>query len=166
MLREEIKKWKREIALALIIGFSLFIAIFTIVWSRQPDFRPLVQDLRLTDAVKISDILDQQSVRYYADIKSHILYVDRQHIIEAKIGLAKAGIVIDYPNIKLNEDLNESFEQLEAQMKDKKLDAPLYQQDWFQPLVKLISSMFVIITLILGVVRPALKALIYPNDEE
>ena len=43
-------------------------------------------------------------------------------------------------------------------------DLPIYQQEWFQPLIKIIAGMLVIIVLILGLVRPMLKKLIYPDD--
>jgi flagellar biosynthesis/type III secretory pathway M-ring protein FliF/YscJ len=150
----------------MIVGFSIFIAILIIIWSRQPEYRPLVQDLRLADSVRIADVLDQKSLRYYADIKSHMLYVDTKQIIDAKIALAKTGIVIDYPNIKVSEDLREAFEQLELQLERKNTNAPIYQQEWFPPLFKLITSMLVVMVLTLSIIRPALRALIYPNEDK
>jgi flagellar biosynthesis/type III secretory pathway M-ring protein FliF/YscJ len=156
----------RELGIISVIISSLLIAIFIMVWGKIPDYRPLVQDLRLTNAVKIADVLDQNSVLYFADIKNHMLYVDTKDIVKAKLELAKIGIVIDYPNIKMSEDLNESFKLLESQLLKRDSDIPLYQQKWFYPVIKLIISMLVVITLILSIVRPALKTLLYPNDNE
>ncbi|NVK23839.1 MAG: flagellar M-ring protein FliF [Gammaproteobacteria bacterium] len=44
------------------------------------------------------------------------------------------------------------------------IDVPIYEQDWFQPLFKLFMGMLVIVTVILALVRPMLKKLIYPDD--
>jgi flagellar M-ring protein FliF len=44
------------------------------------------------------------------------------------------------------------------------LDIPIYEQEWFQPLFKLLVGMVVIITLILGLVRPMLRKLLNPDD--
>ncbi len=43
-------------------------------------------------------------------------------------------------------------------------DIPIYEQEWFQPLFKLLMGMIVIVVLILGLVRPMLKKLIYPDE--
>lgn len=46
------------------------------------------------------------------------------------------------------------------------IEVPLYEQEWFQPLFKLLVGMVVIMTLILGLVRPMLRKLIYPDDSD
>ena len=45
-------------------------------------------------------------------------------------------------------------------------DIPFYEQAWFQPLFKLLVGMVVIMTLILALVRPMLKKLMNPEDED
>ncbi|GHB62417.1 flagellar M-ring protein [Psychrosphaera saromensis] len=45
-------------------------------------------------------------------------------------------------------------------------DIPFYEQAWFQPLFKLLVGMIVIMTLILGLVRPMLRKLINPEDAD
>lgn len=44
------------------------------------------------------------------------------------------------------------------------VEQPYYQQDWFQPFVKTVSSMVVIVVLILFLVRPMLKKLMNPEE--
>lgn len=44
------------------------------------------------------------------------------------------------------------------------VEQPYYQQDWFQPFVRTVASMIVIVVLILFLVRPMLKKLMYPED--
>lgn len=43
-------------------------------------------------------------------------------------------------------------------------ELPLWEQDWFQKTIRLVAGTLVIIVLILAVVRPMLKRLIYPDD--
>nr|WP_249319327.1 flagellar basal-body MS-ring/collar protein FliF [Pseudoalteromonas sp. BDTF-M6] len=43
-------------------------------------------------------------------------------------------------------------------------ELPLWEQDWFRELVRVILAALVIIVLIIAVVRPMLKRLIYPDD--
>ncbi|PAY01293.1 flagellar M-ring protein FliF [Pseudoalteromonas sp. HM-SA03] len=43
-------------------------------------------------------------------------------------------------------------------------ELPLWEQDWFQKTIRLAAGTLVIIVLILAVVRPMLKRLIYPDD--
>ena len=44
------------------------------------------------------------------------------------------------------------------------LEKPFHEQEWFQPFIKTISSMIVIIVLIFALVRPMLRKLMYPED--
>lgn len=73
----------------------------------------------LIDAVKISDILDQGGITYYADIKSHMLYVNQDQSELARIQLAKIGIVIDYPAVSTHNDLNHAYEPVCPEEKNK-----------------------------------------------
>ncbi len=43
-------------------------------------------------------------------------------------------------------------------------DLPVYEQAWFMPFIKIVSAALVIIVLILALVRPMLKKLMYPED--
>ena len=47
---------------------------------------------------------------------------------------------------------------------DYAVDIPLWEQDWFMKVVRLVLGALVIIVLILAVVKPMLKRLIYPDD--
>jgi flagellar biosynthesis/type III secretory pathway M-ring protein FliF/YscJ len=48
--------------------------------------------MRLVDSVKISDVLDQERIYYYADVKNHMLYVNQDQSELARVSLAKIGI--------------------------------------------------------------------------
>lgn len=44
------------------------------------------------------------------------------------------------------------------------IEVPLYQQEWFQPMIKTLAAMVVIIVLIIFLVRPLLNKLLAPED--
>ncbi|GAA0291170.1 flagellar basal-body MS-ring/collar protein FliF [Psychrosphaera haliotis] len=43
-------------------------------------------------------------------------------------------------------------------------DKPIYEQEWFQPMIKTVAAMIVIVVLIIFLVRPLLNKLISPED--
>lgn len=161
---ENIKISKRELILSLVIGICLTIAIFTIIWSRTPNYRPLVQDINIVDAVKIVDILEIENLSYETDLQNHTIYVKEEDADTARLSLARIGIILDYPKRAEFSSLPEACELLNS---DKGLsrDRPVFEQYWFTQVFKTLAGMIVIIILILGVVRPALRKLIYPDED-
>ncbi|AOT08133.1 hypothetical protein [Pseudoalteromonas luteoviolacea] len=157
----------RQNKLLFVIAVSIIFAILTIVWARQdsPIFRPLVQDMRLVDAVLISDVLDQERIAYYADVKSQMLYVDQAKTEHARVSLAKVGIVIDYPKITKYSDLDEAYHAFLEQNSREQVKAELWEQPWFFRVVRLAAGALIILVLILNVVRPALRAIILEQDK-
>ncbi|GLX76676.1 hypothetical protein tinsulaeT_00160 [Thalassotalea insulae] len=156
----------RDIKLIVVLAVSLLIAIFIIKWANEPEYRPLIQDLRLVDAVKIADALEQSDVQYYADVQNHMLYVVQEQSVQARIALAKVGIVIDYPEITKYNNLNQAYEELSTTLKQKEINKPIWMQFWFFKVIKLALGALVIIVLILSVVRPALRELVLEEDEK
>jgi flagellar biosynthesis/type III secretory pathway M-ring protein FliF/YscJ len=151
-----------------VLGLSLIIAIYVIAWAndKSPVYRPLIQDMRLVDSVKISDVLDQERIYYYADVKNHMLYVNQEQSELARVSLAKIGIVIEYPEITKHHDLNKAYAEFIKQKKEAEVSGPIWQKPWFFKIIKLVMGALVIIILILAVVRPALKEIIYDEDEK
>lgn len=155
----------RQVILVAALVICVAISIFVVVWAQEPDYRPLVQDIRLVDAVKIADVLDQNRIHYRAEIHSHMLWVSEEQTIDARIALARAGIEIDYPPIQqryelakvcgeFNPALYQGFEQ----------GAPIWEQTWAMRALKLVMGGLIIIVLILAIVRPMLRSLIYPEE--
>ncbi|MCF2859985.1 hypothetical protein L1286_21105 [Pseudoalteromonas sp. SMS1] len=141
----------------LTCSFILITAI--VIWTKTISFRPLIQDLRLVDAVKVADVLDLQKITYYADFKSHMLYVDESHTQAARLALARAGFVFDTPHDGSLNALPIACKALETEQ-DRQGLRPIYEQPWFMAVLKLIAGTLIILVFILAVVRPALKALI------
>ena len=167
--RDTINKYltKKNKILA-VLGVSLIISIYIIAWAndKTPIYRPLIQDMRLVDAVKISDVLDQERIYYYADVKNHMLYVNQEQTELARVSLAKIGLVIDYPEIVKHDDLNKAYAEFIKQQKESEVSGPIWQQRWFIQVVKLVMGALVVIVLILSVVRPALKEIIDSEEEK
>lgn len=152
----------------MVLGISVLLAIFVVKWANvdSPVYRPFIQDMRLVDSVKIADVLEQERIDYYADVKNHMLYVNQEQSELARVSLAKIGIVIEYPEITKHTDLNKAYDEFIKQKKREVETGNVWQRPWFFKLVKLVMGALVIIILILAVVRPALKSIIYDRDEK
>lgn len=157
----------KQAILTISVGICSMVAIFIIVWAQTPEppvYRPLVQDTKLVDSVKIADILEQNNVQYVTDIKAHMIFVSQDDNVRARIALARAGIVVDYPSYTSKRELAEvcadALEQLQAQE-----EIPMWEQPWFMRALKLIMGGLIIIVLILAIVRPMLRELIYPQKD-
>ncbi len=88
--------------------------------------------------------------------RSQQALVNIRRLLQGGIGFDMTrGDILEVVTIPFNKPLS-----VEA------IDVPIYEQEWFQPLFKLLVGMVVIMTLILGLVRPMLKKLIYPDDAD
>lgn len=151
-----------------IIFISITFAVFIVKWARddEPEFRPLLQDMRLVDAVEIADVLDQNSIDYFADVESHMLYVNQKQSVQARIELAKIGIVIEYPKVSKEPDLQKAYSELSRSLEEENNTKPVHQQSWFLRLIRLVMGTLVLIVLIITVIRPALAAIILTEEEK
>ncbi|MDK2596853.1 hypothetical protein QNM18_17520 [Pseudoalteromonas sp. P94(2023)] len=146
----------------------MLLAIFIVKWANEDNlvYRPLIQDMRLVDSVKIADVLDQERIYYYTDVKNHMLYVNQEQSELARVSLAKIGYVIEYPEITKHTDLNKAYDAFIKQKKLEEEAVKIWQSAWFFKLVKLVIGGLVIIVLILAIIRPALASIIYDEDEK
>ncbi|QTL34395.1 hypothetical protein [Pseudoalteromonas viridis] len=154
----------RQYLLLAVLVVSILACIFIISWARTPEYRPLVQDMRVVDAVKIVDILEMNDITYRAELSEHILYVLKRDADKARLALARAGFVFEYPEEALFTGLPEACTLLEDQVGEKKVK-PLWEQPWFMQSLRLLTGALVMIVFILAVIRPALSALIYPQKK-
>lgn len=151
-----------------IIFISITFAVFIVKWARddEPEFRPLLQDMRLVDAVEIADVLDQNSIDYFADVESHMLYVNQKQSVQARIELAKLGVVIEYPKVVKEPDLHRAYSELSRSLEEENNTKPVHQQSWFLRLIRLVMGTLVLIVLIITVIRPALAAIVLTEEEK
>jgi flagellar biosynthesis/type III secretory pathway M-ring protein FliF/YscJ len=155
----------RDCLLVLTLGISVFCSMMIITWAKTKEvsYRPLVQDLRLINAVEVVDVLDQYKIDYRVDFENHLLYVNQQQTIDAKVALARIGLSIDYPKFSKHSDLQQAFDELAKSLHHQQQDLPYTQQPWFMELVRLVLAAFMVI---LVVVRPLIKELFDFKDEE
>ena len=156
---------KKHIVL-IVLSISVFIAFMVLKWASEetPVYRPLLQDMRLVDSVKIADVLDQQKIHYYADIKNQMLYVNQRQTEQARVSLAKIGIVINYPKVTVHSDLNKAYDEFiqQQQAQDKQ---EIWKTAWFERVIKMMTGAIIVIVMILAVIRPALKRLLDEENE-
>ncbi len=112
--------------------------------------------MSIADSVRISDVLDQNKIHYYAEVTSRILYVNQNDSEKARVALAKNGVIIEYPEIFITPDLNEAYSKLLESIEDNKSKAPFWEQEWF---MKEMIMLFGVLCLALFVFRPAIAYL-------
>ncbi len=152
-----------EIKLAVILAITIAFGMVVVRWSKEPSFRPLIQDINMTDAITISDVLDQNKIHYKSDVTSRILYVNQNDSEKARIALAKHGIVIDYPEIAITPDLDEAYNKLLESIENEKLKLPFWEQEWF---MKQVIVLFSVLSLVLFVIRPIISYLTKDHIEK
>ena len=158
----------KETKLLGTLVLAIVTSIFIINWAKSENlmFRPLIQDMRLIDSVKVADVLDQEKIEYYSDVKNHILYVNQAKTEQARVALAKVGFVIEYPAITKYNDLHKAYDEFVKQQNELKAEGPIWEEPAFVILVRLVIGGLVVIVLILAIVRPLLKELILDDEVE
>lgn len=151
----------RQTALGLILVCCLIITNSIIEWANEIEMRPMLMDVRVADSVKIVDVLDQHAIAYYLDLAGHILYVESAKKDQARVALARVGIVIEYPPFTPLPVFSAfSVEQTTDDQQPK----PFYEQEGFLKIFRSAIAGLVVMMLIFSVARPALRALISPDD--
>lgn len=80
----------RQITLILGLAICLAIAVFILLWGKEPDMRPL-GTYSTQELVKTLDFLDQQKIPYQVDGKS--VLVSAENYPSIKLALTRAGLV-------------------------------------------------------------------------
>jgi flagellar biosynthesis/type III secretory pathway M-ring protein FliF/YscJ len=144
------------------------IAIFVIIWSNEPERRPLIQNIQLVDAVKIIDALEASKIPYVTRLDSQMILVNDEDMDMARVALARIGFVIDYPEIKEMANAGEACDILETKIYEyaHNPNIPITEKPYFFKLVKLMMGAIIILILIVAIVRPALRVLIYGKLED
>jgi len=82
----------RQIGLMIGLAASVAIGVGVVLWSQEPNYRPLYTELNTLDAATISDILNQNKIKYQVDTNNGMLMVESSKIHEARMKLAQAGL--------------------------------------------------------------------------
>lgn len=95
----------RQVGLMVGLAASVAIGFAVVLWSQQPDYRPLYGSLAGLDAKQVMDTLSVANIAYTVEPNSGALLVKADDIQRARIQLASAGVV--------QQDANVGFEILD-----------------------------------------------------
>lgn len=82
----------RQVGLLLGLAASVAIGFAVVLWSQQPDFKPLYTDISYLDASQVTTILNNEKIKYQLDTEQNTLMVEATQIHNARLKLAAAGM--------------------------------------------------------------------------
>lgn len=82
----------RQVGLLVGLAASIAIGFAVVLWSQQPDWRPLPGNLAGMDTRQVVDALNAADIAYNIEPNSGVLLVKNQDIARARIKLAEAGV--------------------------------------------------------------------------
>lgn len=85
----------RQVALMIGLAASVAIGFAVVLWSQEPDYRPLLTNLSGMDAGAVVDSLNQAGIKYKVEPSSGALLVKAGDLGEARLRLATAGVTAD-----------------------------------------------------------------------
>jgi flagellar M-ring protein FliF len=89
----------RQVGLMVGLAASVAIGFAVVLWSQQPDYRPLYGSLAGLDSKQIMDTLTAANISYNVEPNSGALLVKADDVQRARIQLAQAGVVQNDANI-------------------------------------------------------------------
>jgi flagellar M-ring protein FliF len=83
----------RQVGLLVGLAASVAIGFAVVLWSQQPDYRPLVGSLAGMDTKQVMDTLATANISYNIEPTSGALLVKAEDLSRARLALASAGVV-------------------------------------------------------------------------
>lgn len=82
----------RQVALLIGLAASVAIGFAVVLWSQEPDYRPLYANLNNLDASQVIETLNQSGINFKLEPNSGALLVKSNDLAAARLRLATAGI--------------------------------------------------------------------------
>jgi len=82
----------RQVALLIGLAASIAIGFAVVLWSQEPDYRPLYANLNNLDASQVIETLNQSGIDFKLEPNSGALLVKSNDLAAARLRLATAGI--------------------------------------------------------------------------
>ncbi len=82
----------RQFALLIGLAASVAIGFAVVLWSQEPEYRPLYSSMNNLDATQVMDVLAQSRIRYKVEPNSGALLVRSEDLADARMRLASAGV--------------------------------------------------------------------------
>ncbi|ENY71234.1 flagellar basal-body MS-ring/collar protein FliF [Aeromonas diversa] len=110
----------RQITLILALAICLAIAVFILLWGKEPDMRPL-GTFTTEQLVKTLDYLDQQKIPYQVEGKSVLINAEKYQ--EIRLQLTRAGLTAAEEGVGRGEDilLNDNTFGISQRMEGERL---------------------------------------------
>ena len=89
----------RQVGLMVGLAASVAIGFAVVLWSQQPDYRPLYGSLAGMDAKQVMDTLATADIAYTVEPNSGALLVKAEDVARARLKLAAAGVTPTDSNI-------------------------------------------------------------------
>jgi flagellar M-ring protein FliF len=89
----------RQVGLLVGLAASVAIGFAVVLWSQQPDYRPLVSSLAGMDTKQVMDTLATANISYSVEPNSGALLVKAEDLSRARLALASAGVVQNDGNV-------------------------------------------------------------------
>ncbi|SDR92850.1 flagellar M-ring protein FliF [Halopseudomonas litoralis] len=83
----------RQFALLVGLAASVAIGFAVVLWSQQPEYRPLYGSMDNLDATQVIEVLQQSRIRYKVEPSSGALLVQADDLADARLRLASAGVI-------------------------------------------------------------------------
>jgi len=126
----------RQVGLLVGLAASVAIGFAVVLWSQQPDYRPLYGSLAGMDTKQVMDTLGAADIPYTVEPNSGVLLVKADDLSRARMKLAAAGVA---PG-----DGNVGFEQLDKDQglgTSQFMEAARYRRSLEGELARTISSL-------------------------
>lgn len=82
----------RQLMMLIGLAASIALGVGVVLWSQEPNYRPLFTHVDHSDMSNILDALDRAHVRYKLDNSSNMVMVPSNQIYKARINVANAGL--------------------------------------------------------------------------
>ena len=125
----------RQLGLMLGLAASVAIGFGVVLWSQEPDYRPLLPSLTGMDTQQVMDTLNAADIRYTVEPNSGALLVKSADLARARMKLAAAGVA--------PADSNVGFEILDKEQglgSSQFMEATRYRRGLEGELARTISS--------------------------
>ena len=86
----------RQVGLMIGLAASVAIGFAVVLWSQEPDYRPLLTSLNGLDAGAVVESLNQAGIKYKVEPNSGALLVKASDLGDARLRLAAAGVTGDH----------------------------------------------------------------------
>ncbi len=82
----------RQVGMFVGLALSVALSVAVVLWSQEPNYRPLSDELNLQDVNEISDVLQKSDIPFKLDERSGTLLVPNNKLYKARMALAVDGL--------------------------------------------------------------------------